>query len=146
MYFLFDTRSHRLRFKTPMVLREPLEHSRSASRKRVRSIWRNCVDSSSGKLASPQTVSQVNEILHENLGPYHVMSHILVLGIMVLDVLIRHMPSMMYSTVGRSFFTPQDKRPLPNGAEVWQGYYQSARPGVGMCFRSDCKGCALTIV
>ncbi|KAI7880301.1 Piwi-domain-containing protein [Lichtheimia hyalospora FSU 10163] len=51
--------------------------------------------------------------------------------IMVLDVLVRHMPSMMYATVGRSFFTPQDKRVLPNGAEVWQGFYQSARPAVG---------------
>lgn len=50
---------------------------------------------------------------------------------MVLDVLIRHLPSMMYSTVGRSFFTPADKRALPNGAEVWQGFYQSARPTVG---------------
>lgn len=50
---------------------------------------------------------------------------------MVLDVLIRHVPSMQYSTVGRSFFTPQDKRPLPNGAEVWQGFYQSARPTQG---------------
>ncbi|KAI9314758.1 Piwi domain-containing protein [Dichotomocladium elegans] len=52
-------------------------------------------------------------------------------AIMVLDVLIRHLPSMMYATVGRSFFTPQDKRILPNGAEVWQGFYQSARPAVG---------------
>jgi hypothetical protein len=50
---------------------------------------------------------------------------------MVLDVLIRYLPSTMYSTVGRSFFTPTDARPLPNGAEVWQGYYQSARPTVG---------------
>lgn len=50
---------------------------------------------------------------------------------MVLDVLIRHLPSMTYSTVGRSFFTPADKRALPNGAEVWQGFYQSARPTVG---------------
>lgn len=50
---------------------------------------------------------------------------------MVLDVLIRHMPSILYSTVGRSFFTPQGSRPLPNGAEVWQGYYQSARPTQG---------------
>jgi hypothetical protein len=52
-------------------------------------------------------------------------------AIMVLDVLIRHLPSMTYSTVGRSFFTPTDKRALPNGAEVWQGFYQSARPTVG---------------
>jgi len=52
-------------------------------------------------------------------------------AIMVLDVLIRHQPSLNYTTVGRSFFTPTDKRSLPNGAEVWQGFYQSARPTVG---------------
>ncbi|KAI7907008.1 Piwi domain-containing protein [Cokeromyces recurvatus] len=52
-------------------------------------------------------------------------------AIMVLDVLIRHLPSSLHTTVGRSFFTPEGKRPLPNGAEVWQGYYQSARPTVG---------------
>ncbi|KAI8084471.1 PAZ domain-containing protein [Halteromyces radiatus] len=52
-------------------------------------------------------------------------------AIMVLDVLFRHVPSMQYSTVGRSFFTPQDKCPLPNGAEVWQGFHQSARPTKG---------------
>lgn len=50
---------------------------------------------------------------------------------MFLDILIRHVPSTIYATVGRSFFTPQDSRPLPNGAEVWQGFYQSARPGIG---------------
>lgn len=50
---------------------------------------------------------------------------------MVLDVLIRHLPSMNYATVGRSFFTSKDARPLANGAEVWQGFYQSARPAVG---------------
>jgi hypothetical protein len=43
---------------------------------------------------------------------------------------------MLYNTVGRSFFTPADKRPLPNGAEVWQGFYQSARPTVGMYLKS----------
>lgn len=51
---------------------------------------------------------------------------------MVLDVLIRHVPSTLYATVGRSFFTPNGARPLPNAAEVWQGYYQSARPTFGM--------------
>lgn len=50
---------------------------------------------------------------------------------MAMDVLVRHKPSMLYSTVGRSFYTNQDSKPLPNGLEVWQGYYQSVRPGVG---------------
>lgn len=53
------------------------------------------------------------------------------IAIMVLDILLRNVPSSLYVNVGRSFYTPADKRALPNGAEVWQGYYQSARPTVG---------------
>ncbi|KAI9470927.1 MAG: Piwi domain-containing protein [Benjaminiella poitrasii] len=52
-------------------------------------------------------------------------------AIMALDILIRHVPSTMYTSVGRSFYIPNDKQQLPNGAEVWQGYYQSARPTCG---------------
>ncbi|KAI8062500.1 Piwi domain-containing protein [Gongronella butleri] len=52
-------------------------------------------------------------------------------AIMVLDILMRQAPSALYCTVGRSFYTPEGSRPLPNGCEVWQGYYQSARPTVG---------------
>ncbi|CAG8434696.1 7785_t:CDS:10 [Diversispora eburnea] len=52
-------------------------------------------------------------------------------GIMALDVLIRHLPSMRHVTVGRSFFTRQGAVALAGGAEVWQGYYQSARPAKG---------------
>ncbi|KAI9498874.1 Piwi domain-containing protein [Zychaea mexicana] len=69
--------------------------------------------------------------VHDNNDCFAVLLHIQLSAIMILDVLIRHMPSMLYATVGRSFFTPQERRSLPNGAEVWQGFYQSARPGVG---------------
>lgn len=70
---------------------------------------------------------------------------------MFLDILIRHVPSTIYSTVGRSFYTPQDSKPLPGGAEVWQGFYQSARPGVGkfpctiflQCSDDACLICAM---
>ena len=50
---------------------------------------------------------------------------------MALDILIRHAPSNQYVSVGRSFYTPRGSRPLFGGAEVWQGYYQSARPTKG---------------
>jgi hypothetical protein len=50
---------------------------------------------------------------------------------MALDVIIHHQPSMNFVTVGRSFFTSQDSRSIFGGAEVWQGYYQSARPTQG---------------
>lgn len=53
------------------------------------------------------------------------------IAIMAMDVIIRHKPSSNHITVGRSFYTPQGNRPIYGGAEVWQGYYQSARPTRG---------------
>jgi len=52
-------------------------------------------------------------------------------AIMALDVLIRHRPSIQYSTVGRSFYVPQNAVSISGGLELWQGYYQSARPTQG---------------
>jgi eukaryotic translation initiation factor 2C len=50
---------------------------------------------------------------------------------MVLDILIRQIPAATHTSIGRSFYTPEGKQPLSNAAEVWQGYYQSARPTQG---------------
>jgi hypothetical protein len=50
---------------------------------------------------------------------------------MAMDVIIRHRPSTVHTTVGRSFYTPQAAQPLHGGVEAWQGYYQSARPTKG---------------
>jgi eukaryotic translation initiation factor 2C len=51
---------------------------------------------------------------------------------MALDVVMRHRPSMKYTTVGRSFFTHNCSEYLSEGAvEAWQGYYQSVRPAQG---------------
>ncbi|KAI9246911.1 Piwi domain-containing protein [Phascolomyces articulosus] len=56
-------------------------------------------------------------------------------AVMAMDIMIRQMPAMTYpANLGRSFYTPQEKRSLPHGVEVWQGFYQSARPGVGKMF------------
>ncbi|KAI8086911.1 Piwi domain-containing protein [Gilbertella persicaria] len=52
-------------------------------------------------------------------------------AIMVLDILIRNVPTLNSVTIGRSFYSPKGKKPLSNATEVWQGYYQSARPTVG---------------
>ncbi|KAF9935761.1 Eukaryotic translation initiation factor 2C [Modicella reniformis] len=51
-------------------------------------------------------------------------------AIMVLDVLIRHKPALLYTCIGRSFFTPEGKKPLTGPVEVWRGFYQSARPTI----------------
>jgi len=47
-----------------------------------------------------------------------------------LDVVLRHLPSMMYTPVGRSFFSPPTNyyHPLGGGREVWFGFHQSVRP------------------
>ncbi|PKK67969.1 Piwi-domain-containing protein [Rhizophagus irregularis] len=49
-------------------------------------------------------------------------------AIMALDAIIGHKVSTLHVAVGRSFFTPEGSRSISGGAEVWQGYYQSARP------------------
>ncbi|XP_023346536.1 protein argonaute-1 isoform X2 [Eurytemora carolleeae] len=47
-----------------------------------------------------------------------------------LDVVMRHLPSMLYTPVGRSFFSPPTNyfHPLGGGREVWFGFHQSVRP------------------
>jgi len=52
-------------------------------------------------------------------------------AIQALDVVMRHLPSMTYTPVGRSFFQPPsgyDVHPLGGGREVWFGFHQSIRP------------------
>ncbi|KAJ3030641.1 Eukaryotic translation initiation factor 2C [Rhizophlyctis rosea] len=49
-------------------------------------------------------------------------------AIMCLDIILRHKPSMLYSTVGRAFYTQAGAQSLQGGAEVWPGYHQSIRP------------------
>ncbi|KAJ3183568.1 hypothetical protein HDU85_001997 [Gaertneriomyces sp. JEL0708] len=49
-------------------------------------------------------------------------------AIMALDILLRHRPSMLYTTVGRCFYTPAGSALIANGAELWQGFHQAIRP------------------
>ncbi|XP_065940936.1 protein argonaute-2 isoform X4 [Magallana gigas] len=51
-------------------------------------------------------------------------------SIQALDVIMRHLPSMIYTPVGRSFFSPPEgyDHPLGGGREVWFGFHQSVRP------------------
>lgn len=43
---------------------------------------------------------------------------------------MRHLPSMTYTPVGRSFFSSPEGyyHPLGGGREVWFGFHQSVRP------------------
>lgn len=52
-------------------------------------------------------------------------------AIMALDILLRHRPSLVYTTVGRCFYTPDSAAAIANGAQLWQGFHQSIRPSRG---------------
>ncbi|KAG0342673.1 Eukaryotic translation initiation factor 2C [Podila horticola] len=52
-------------------------------------------------------------------------------AIQSLDILIRHRPAMLYTTIGRSFYTPDGSVPLYGSLEAWRGFYSSARPTPG---------------
>ncbi|KAL7672844.1 hypothetical protein ACOME3_007724 [Neoechinorhynchus agilis] len=47
-----------------------------------------------------------------------------------LDVILRHLPNMTHTPVGRSFFSPPDinRNYLGGGREVWFGFHQSIKP------------------
>uniref|UniRef100_UPI00358DE5BC protein argonaute-2-like isoform X2 n=1 Tax=Myxine glutinosa TaxID=7769 RepID=UPI00358DE5BC len=53
-------------------------------------------------------------------------------AIQALDVVMRHLPSMRYTPVGRSFFSAPEGyyHPLGGGREVWFGFHQSVRPSM----------------
>ncbi|KAJ9178015.1 hypothetical protein P3X46_009935 [Hevea brasiliensis] len=60
--------------------------------------------------------------------------------IQVLDIVLRESPSKNYTTVGRSFFSPNlgPRGELGDGIEFWRGYYQSLRPTqMGLSFNID---------
>uniref|UniRef100_A0A669CZB9 Argonaute RISC catalytic component 3a n=1 Tax=Oreochromis niloticus TaxID=8128 RepID=A0A669CZB9_ORENI len=48
------------------------------------------------------------------------------------DVVLRNLPSMKYTPVGRSFFSAPEgyDHPLGGGREVWFGFHQSVRPAM----------------
>ncbi|XP_032815439.1 protein argonaute-2 isoform X2 [Petromyzon marinus] len=68
------------------------------------------------------------QLLHEALSGR--LAQIPYESIQGLDVVMRHLPSMRYTPVGRSFFTPPEgySQPLGGGREVWFGFHQSVRP------------------
>uniref|UniRef100_A0A0K0DJA5 Protein argonaute-1 n=2 Tax=Metastrongylidae TaxID=55271 RepID=A0A0K0DJA5_ANGCA len=51
-------------------------------------------------------------------------------AVQAMDVILRHLPSLKYTPVGRSFFSPpyHMESKLGGGREVWFGFHQSVRP------------------
>jgi len=54
--------------------------------------------------------------------------------IMAIDVILRNKPSLIFTPVGRSFFSREDCQSAYGGIEFWRGYYQSVRPGNGKIY------------
>ncbi|KAI3653322.1 hypothetical protein MP228_001269 [Amoeboaphelidium protococcarum] len=48
-----------------------------------------------------------------------------------LDTLMRYRPSMLLTSIGRSFFSRNEVRPLGDGTECWLGYHQGIVAGRG---------------
>ncbi|RKP24709.1 Piwi domain-containing protein [Syncephalis pseudoplumigaleata] len=53
----------------------------------------------------------------------------LLLPTMALEVMLRHMMASRFLSIGRSIYTGEDCRGLPNGLDAWRGYTMSVRPG-----------------
>ncbi|PIA65392.1 hypothetical protein AQUCO_00100697v1 [Aquilegia coerulea] len=51
-------------------------------------------------------------------------------ALQVLDIVLREMPSQRYMPIGRSFYSPEIRKPqrLGDGLQSWRGFYQSLRP------------------
>jgi eukaryotic translation initiation factor 2C len=61
--------------------------------------------------------------------------------IMALDVAFRHLPSTLYTPVGRNFFSPENAMRISGGAELWSGFHQAVRPaGNALVLNVDLAG------
>lgn len=90
------------------------------------------------KLKVRKVASIETKDLHQFLDGRTGSSNSVLATIMVIDVLVRYKPSLLYTTVGRSIFTPEGKLMLSGPVEVWRGFYQSARPTIsGMMINVD---------
>ncbi|RUS16005.1 Piwi domain-containing protein [Endogone sp. FLAS-F59071] len=79
------------------------------------------------KIVAKVVMAELQRFLDGKIG----LTNNCLTAITVLDILVRHKPSMLHTTVGRSFFTSRNARPLPDGLEAWGGWYQSVRPTPG---------------
>lgn len=75
--------------------------------------------------AASINMQEIDDYLHgkTTIGPNILM------GITAIDIVFRNQPGIKFVSTARSFYFPKDTRPLGKGAEVWPGFFQSARPG-----------------
>lgn len=59
-------------------------------------------------------------------------------AIVVLDVLLRHRPSLLFTTVGRCFYTSDSAATIANGAQLWQGKQYTQERERGCWYHGEC--------
>jgi hypothetical protein len=77
--------------------------------------------------ANDINMAQLNDFL---TGRTQINNNILT-AIMAIDIIIRNDAATRFTSTGRAFYTPSESKPLGGGAEVWAGFFQSARPAPG---------------
>jgi len=68
------------------------------------------------------------ELLHRFIEGKQSQDPAVLTAIMALNVVIRMGPNQLYPFNTRSFFTPDGKKSIGGGMELWRGYFQSIRP------------------
>jgi len=68
------------------------------------------------------------ELLHRFIEGKQTQDNAVLTAIMALNVVIRMGPHQKYPFNTRSFFTPEGRKSIGGGMELWRGYFQSIRP------------------
>ncbi|ESK91292.1 argonaute-like protein [Moniliophthora roreri MCA 2997] len=77
-------------------------------------------------------VAQINpEVLERFIKGDQSHDNFVLTAITALNVVIRMEPTLNHPFNVRSFFTDRERKEIGLGLEVWRGYFQSVRPGMG---------------
>jgi eukaryotic translation initiation factor 2C len=68
------------------------------------------------------------ELLHRFIEGKQSQDNAVLTAIMALNVVIRMGPNQKFPFNTRSFFTPEGRKPIGGGLELWRGFFQSIRP------------------
>ncbi|KAF8162674.1 argonaute-like protein [Crassisporium funariophilum] len=77
-------------------------------------------------------VAEINpEVLERYLDKLHPLDETVLTTLTAYNVVIRMKPNLDYPFNKRSFYTPQERRDIGGGIELWRGIFQSVRPTLG---------------
>ncbi|KAL0065940.1 hypothetical protein AAF712_007067 [Marasmius tenuissimus] len=77
-------------------------------------------------------VAEINpEVLERFINGDQSHDNVVLTAITALNVVIRMEPTLNHPFNVRSFFTDRERKDIGLGLEVWRGYFQSVRPGIG---------------